>query len=37
MSNLQPTRALGDAFVDHFAGTREHEWMLYSQTVSGKL
>ncbi|CAD6581689.1 MAG: hypothetical protein CYPHOPRED_001685 [Cyphobasidiales sp. Tagirdzhanova-0007] len=25
---------LGDKFVDHFAGTREHEWMVYSQTVT---
>lgn len=30
-------RALGDKFVDHFAGTREHEWMIYSQTVTGML
>lgn len=28
-------KALGDAFVDHFAGTREHEWMVYSQSVTG--
>ncbi|KAK9898697.1 glutamine synthetase/guanido kinase [Cystobasidium minutum MCA 4210] len=32
--NSLARQTLGDAFVDHFAGTREHEWMLYSQTVS---
>ena len=29
-------RVLGDMFVDHFAATREHEWMIYSQTVTGR-
>lgn len=27
-------KVLGDPFVDHFAGTREHEWMVYSQSVT---
>jgi len=27
-------QVLGDKFVDHFAGTREHEWMVYSQSVT---
>ncbi len=25
---------LGDDFVDHFAGTRENEWELYSMAVT---
>ncbi|KEI38820.1 uncharacterized protein L969DRAFT_94991 [Mixia osmundae IAM 14324] len=27
-------KTLGDDFVDHYAGTREHEWQVYSQTVT---
>lgn len=25
---------LGDAFVDHYAGTREHEWRLWEEAVT---
>jgi glutamine synthetase len=25
---------LGDGFVDHFAGTREHEWDVFIATVT---
>lgn len=27
-------KVLGDAFVDHYAGTRENEWNLFAQAVT---